>query len=239
MQLTFDSTGLGYGAYAAVLLFASNDPDEGELQILVTLHAVEGLEVTLQAVPAPGDDNVRFDVTLYDSGVLGPGNRDSPWLVFEAQAEDVRFSFTDLIGTPDATGKKFTVLLPPEVGPDVYDITIVAKRDGGLLDTLVNLRDDVRINPPPEALEIVSMGTLLEGSAMDDPRPGVEPASIINSLDASVLVAALGIDRANGIVTGGQFDPSVDFNRDGTVDGADVEILKANYFEFSPVLATP
>ena len=146
--------------------------------------------------------------------------------MFEAQAEDVRFSFTDLIGTPDATGKKFTVLLPPEVGPDVYDITIVAKRDGGLLDTLVNLRDDVRINPPPEALEIVSMGTLLEGNATDDPRPGVEPASIINSLDASVLVAALGIDRANGIVTGGQFDPSVDFNRDGTVDGADVEILK-------------
>lgn len=61
----------------------------------------------------------------------------------------------------------------------------------------------MRINSPPEALEIVSMGTLLEGSAMDDPRPGVEPASIINSLDASVLVAALGIDRANGIVTGG------------------------------------
>ena len=69
------------------------------------------------------------------------------------------------------------------------------------------------------------MGTLLEGNAIDD--PSVEPASIINALDASLLAAAINEQK---------FDPRVDFNRDGKVDNADLELLKKNYLRFSPFI---
>ena len=75
------------------------------------------------------------------------------------------------------------------------------------------------------------MGTLLEGNAADD-DPAIEPASVINALDASVLAAA---------INNQQFDADTDFNRDGLVDTRtgvqpDLDLLKPNYFQFSPCI---
>ena len=194
------------------------------------------LDVALQAVPASGH-NVVFDVKLYGRDVFGPATADMPWLIFNASP--IR-SFTNLVGTADQTGAKFTVLVS-QIRLDVYDITIVAKRDGGLKDTLVNLRDDVNIDRPRAELGSINMGTLLKGNAMDNPRgPTVEPASIVNALDASLLAAAFSTSETNPIqVFGGdvkRLDPRVDFDRDGDVDEDDFELLKANYLKFSPVI---
>ena len=100
---------------------------------------------------------------------------------------------------------------------------------GGLLDTLLNLADNVNINLPLAELGSVDMGTLLEGTAINDTL--VEPAAIINALAASLLAVAIN----NQI-----FDPLVDFNRDGLVDppggGPDPALLIGNYLQFSPVI---
>ena len=126
-------------------------------------------------------------------------------------------------GQADLTGDRFTLRLPLTIELDVYDIAISAQRNGGLKDTLVNLRDDI----PPEELAAVDMGTLPEGNVVDDLPPGAEPTSIINALDASVLAAAISKQS---------FDSRVDFDRDGDVDVDDLKLLEANYLKASPVV---
>ena len=71
----------------------------------------------------------------------------------------------------------------------------------------------------------------------------MEPASIVNALDASLLAAAFGTSESNQeVVFEGdlkKFDRRVDFDRDGDVDAADFQILKDNFLEFSPVIVVP
>ena len=100
------------------------------------------VQVSLQFEPLPGD-NIRFDVNLYAKEDFVAGI-DDPWDIFDAIPLE---SFNDLEGTADITGKTFTLILP-SVFTDEYDITIIAQRDGGLLDTLANLEDDFNINLP-------------------------------------------------------------------------------------------
>ncbi len=166
---------------------------------------------------------MRFDVTLYHRNVFGPATADKPWLVFGATGDDLRYTFSDLTGTADLTGDRFTVRLPLAVEFDLYDIAISAQRNGGLKDTLANLRDDV----PSQELATVDMGMLPEGNAVDDRRLGGEPTSIINALDASMLAAAISKQS---------FDPRVDFDRDGDVDVDDLSLLEAIYLKASPVV---
>ena len=170
------------------------------------------LDVGLQAVPASGD-NVRFDVGLGQEGA------------------PVRF-FEQVTG--DQAGPNF-ILTIPDVRTDVYEIGITAIRDGGLKDTLRNLRIDVDIDRAPDdaaAPLIVDMGVLLEGNAIDDDV-------IINALDLSLLASA---------IRDGTDDPRVDFDRDGDVDGDDLDLICgeawdssdgvppcANYLKSSPV----
>ena len=84
---------------------------------------------------------------------------------------------------------------------------------------------------------------LREGNAIDDPRPGVELASIVNALDASLLVAAFGTSESNLEVEFEgdlkKFDRRADFDRDGDVDNDDFQILKDNFLRFSPLLVVP
>ena len=170
------------------------------------------LEVALQAVPALGD-NVTFDVTLYGDAVFGFATADKPWLIFGATGDDIRYTFTGLVGTADSTGDRFTVALP-QVDPGLYDVTISAVRADGT-KTLVNIRNDLETTGD---VSTGDMGTLLEGSA----------------LDASLLAAAYGTSSGDT-----KFDARVDFNRDGQVDAADLALLKGNYLEFSPRLLNP
>ncbi len=171
------------------------------------------LEVDLQAVPL-GSDNVRFDVGLGQDGA------------------PVRF-FPEITG--DQAGQTFIVTLPG-VRTDVYEIGITAVRDGGLRDTLVNLRIDVDIDRAPDDAAdplIVDMGVLLEGNAIDDD-------DIINALDLSLLAS---------VIRDGRFEARVDFDRSGVVDAGDLDLLCgpswdssngvppcANYLESSPVV---
>ena len=112
---------------------------------------------------------------------------------------------------------------------DYYDITVEAE------STLVNLKDDVAIDGPHTA----DMGKLLAGNAVED-TTGVEKSSVINALDASALMAAFDPD-GDGFHDGDEkeFDPRADFKRDGVIDEADFDILKANYLQYSPILVVP
>ena len=190
------------------------------------------MNVALQAVPAAGD-NVRFEVKLFSSGGLNPGILNTPWLIFNVAPERVLSG--DLVITP--SGKNFSLRLP-KVRTGVYDITVVAKRDGGLKDTLINLMDDVGIDRPDLT---TNMDILLEGNVADEPG---EPTAIINALDMSVLAAAFGSNFGEE-----RFDPRVNFDRIGGIDDADLVIICgtswnrdtgnppcANYLKLSPVI---
>ena len=207
------------------------------------------LEVSLQRT---GDIHgpVEFKVRLYNKDALRPDIAGTPWRLFESTPDQ---TFTIELITGDGAGvevrrtggsisvislrtadRTFTLQLGG-VAPGFYDIAIEANH------TLVNLRDDV---PAHTLMGTVDMGTLLEGNAIDDPRPGVELASIVNALDASLLVAAFGTSESDlTVVTPDgdtkKFDPRADFNRDGTVDQLDFDLLKKNFLKFSPFLVVP
>ena len=202
---------------------------------------------------------VKFKVRLYNRDAFGPDIAgDMRWRLFESTP--LRTFGIELIQTGGAPGfqvlrtevtidvvdlrsgdRTFTLRLRG-VAPGFFDITIEANH------TLVNLRDDV---PVHGLMGVLDMGTkdgpnpqpLLEGNAIDDPRPGVEPASIVNALDASLLAAAFGTSESNQeVVFEGdlkKFDRRADFDRDGDVDAADFQILKDNFLEFSPVIVVP
>lgn len=177
------------------------------------------LEVDLQAVPLVSD-NVRFDVGLGQDG--------APISSFEGI-------------TGNQAGATYTVTLP-DIRTDIYEIGIFAIRDGGLNDTLVNLRFDIDVDRAPDDLEdplIVPMGVLLEGNAIDDD-------DIINALDVSLVASVI---REGP----GRFDPRVDFDRNGvTHDGGDLDLICGpnwdstdgnppcfNYLKQSPVILNP
>ena len=130
----------------------------------------------------------------------------------------------------------------PDIRTDIYEIGIFAIRDGGLNDTLVNLRFDIDVDRAPDDLEdplIVPMGVLLEGNAIDDD-------DIINALDVSLVASVI---REGP----GRFDPRVDFDRNGvTHDGGDLDLICGpnwdstdgnppcfNYLKQSPVILNP
>ena len=199
-------------------------------------------DVTLRvALQGSGDivGPVEFRVRLYDKDAFGPAIAGTPWRLFESTPVRTFTIEPQTGGVPQ--DRTFTLVLQ-DVTPGFYDITIEANH------TLVNLRDDV---PVHTGAGILDMGTkdgpnpqpLLEGNAIDDPRPGVEPASIVNALDASLLASAFGTSENNPeVVFQGdlkKFDRRADFNRDGRVNQVDFDLLKANFLIFSPVIVVP
>jgi hypothetical protein len=188
------------------------------------------IDVSLQGT---GDGAADFEVKLYESRAYR-GIDQEPWLLFiGARAAQVRrqVQFTHLVGTADGASNTtgFSMRIPG-VATGFFDITVEAN------STLINLRDDVAIEA---GMASVNMGTaekaLRAGNAANDPRPGVELASIINALDASVLVAAFDTSEDNPIRGNKRFDPRADFDRDGDVDRADLALLEQNYLRFSPI----
>ena len=238
-------TGLTGDFSAPAAFITSGDPQD------VTL------DVSLQRT---GDIHgpVEFRVRLYTKDAFRPDIAVTPWRLFESTP--VQTFTLELIQTGGAAGlqelsaedaieavdlrtgdRTFTLVLRG-VTPGFYDIAIEANH------TLVNLRDDV---PVHTLMGILDMGTkdgpnpqpLREGNAIDDPRPGVELASIANALDASLLVAAFGTSESNLEVEFEgdlkKFDRRADFDRDGDVDNDDFQILKDNFLRFSPLLVVP
>ncbi len=206
----------------------------------VTTGAQVGLtlEVLLEGT---GDAPVDFKVVLYDAKAFRNIDQ-TRWLLFTdpARGQHARrtVAFKGKTGTPDAgTGKTLSGLPLGDVTTGYYDITVEA--DG----TLVNLRDDVPLAGPVSLM--VDIGILPAGNALNDTRvqkgQRLEPASIVNSLDASVLVAAFGTSKTDTgpvLVQGDlkAFDPRADFDRDGDVDDADFALLDKYYLLFSPVV---
>ena len=184
------------------------------------------ISVFLQGTGAlPAD----FKVDLYDATAFrGAEVKDKPWLLFTGDRANLltrTIAFKGITGTADVANNRtqFTLVLP-DVVTGFFDITIQANQ------TLVNLRDDVGVHVG--LTSPVDMGTLLAGNAIDDPRPGVELASIINALDASLIASVLLEKQTNPTV----YDARVDFDRDGQVTLADFDLLQANYLKFSPLL---
>ena len=173
------------------------------------------LSVSLEA-PGTADDPVRFDVKLYDKTGFDPASP-TPWDLF-GQAPLIQF----IAITGSRAGQTFTITLPPTIPVGFYDITVEANH------TLVNVKNNVAI---AQNTGTIDMGTLLEGNGIDDSRgAAVEPGSLVNALDASLLATAISTQA---------FNPDVDFNRDGLVDppggGPDLALLTANYLRFSPI----
>ena len=171
----------------------------------------------------------EFTIKLYDAGAFPPQNLSAPWDFFtqnnvpsltvtvtlDADDPSVTTDLTDL------TGRTFLINVG-SIDTGFYDITVEADH------TLVNLRDNVGIHVGLAGA--VPMGTLLEGNAVDDPRGAIEPATIVNALDASVLAAAISEFRP---------DPRADFNPDGANGDADKDLLTKNYLLCSPRLQDP
>ena len=201
---------------------APQDPLTGlPSQVASFVTAGVPLELTLKvSLQGTGEifGPVEFTVRLYSRDAFRPSIAAEPWRLFESTPV---LTFTGEAPPKIDTGDRTFTLTLEGVAPGFYDIAIEANH------TLVNLRDD---EPVAQNTGVVDMGTLLAGNSIDDLRLGVEPASIINALDASLLAAAI-----NEQV----FDPRVDFNRDGKVDEADFALLQQNYLEFSPVLVIP
>ena len=180
------------------------------------------LEVTLQGT-GPVVGTVDFKVRLFSVNALNPGIVATPWRLFENQPV---YTFTGgAITIISTSGDRTFTIEVTGVAPGFYDITVEANH------TLANLRDNV---PVHVAMGRVKMGTLLEGNAIDDPN--TEPSSIINALDLSLLAAALNEGKTG--------DLRLDFNRDGVVTQADLDLICGpaasgvcvNYLEFSPIL---
>ena len=194
------------------------------------------LDVLLEGT---GDLPVDFEVKLYDS-IAFRGIEATPWFLFTGdRAKLLRrtISFTGLTGTTDLAsgGTRFTLVLN-NVDTGFFDITIEADR------SLINLKDDAGLHAG--LADPVDMGRLLVGNAIDDQRGlEFEPASIINALDASLVVAAIGtsVNDPTAIVDGDpkNFDSRVDFDRDGDVDAADFALMKNNYLIMSPLIVVP
>ena len=186
---------------------------------------------------ASAKSNDRFVVAFLPKNALKAANAEKPWEALKVAPTHGPFTITVQPGQVGST--KLTInLTGSQVRTGIYDITIVAKRDGGPLDTLINLKNDFNLDRSPTDLAgnlIVGMGALREGNAVNDPRADVELSTIINALDASALATSLNKDL-EAIVGEPTYDASLDFNRDGKVNASDLELLKKNYLEFSPVL---
>ena len=107
------------------------------------------LEVTIQGtgtVPASLAP-VKFKVRLYDSKAFRSAT-EPMWAIF---GKTPLRSFDGVVGTPDASGRTFTLGLL-NVTTGIYDVTIWADH------TLVNLRNDTKV---PAGFGPINMGTLL------------------------------------------------------------------------------
>ena len=134
------------------------------------------LSVSLEA-PGSADDPVRFAVKLYDKTGFDLANP-TPCDLF-GQAPLIQF----IAITGSRAGQTFTITLPQAVPVEFYDITVEANH------TLVNVKNNVAI---AKNTGTIDTGTLLEGNGIKDSRgAAVEPGSLVNALDASLLATAI------------------------------------------------
>ena len=182
--------------------------------------------------------NVTLQVTLQGNpvaNVVGPVLFNVGLLPISTGAPITRPGITG-----DGTARVYTVPLGP-IPTGFYDIGIEANH------TLINLKQNVAIHLG--LASSVDMGELVEGNAANDTRPGVEPTSIVNGLDISMLVAVLFEKQTDPTV----FDPRVDFSRDGDITEADLVLICGtqwdqqgrdgtppceNYLKFSPQIVS-
>ena len=158
--------------------------------------------------------DVAFTVDFYSTGDFTAG-QPAPWLLF--QDGTVQDSFgpgdIDIIDDLDANPRTYRLRLK-DVALGFFDITVHENF------TLDNLADDLAVHAGLKT-RAVDIGELVAGNAANDPRRDtlgrkLEIASIINALDASVLVAAYGTDNDQNKIKGNKrFDSRADFKRPG------------------------
>ena len=185
------------------------------------------VNVTLNlSVEGTGDGPVDITVKLYSSGAFR-GIEGMPWLLFgKSVIRTFNFTRHGWNGRHGQPTTNFTLVLPG-VTTGFFDITVEAD------NSLISLMDDVGVHLGQTTVTMDS--PVLVGNAVDDARLDandlpVEPASIINALDASKMVAFIGTTNPGLIAV-------LDFDRDNDVDNDDFDLLKKNYLRFSPILA--
>ncbi|MHC4206459.1 MAG: nitroreductase family protein [Planctomycetota bacterium] len=103
------------------------------------------------------------------------------------------------------------------IAPGSYDITVVGEA------TLVNARRSVNISAPNTS---VDMGTLLEGDTNND--------HIVNFDDYAIFSKSWPASQPQP-----EYDITVDFDRNGLINSADLFLLAANWLYSSPVEILP
>lgn len=103
------------------------------------------------------------------------------------------------------------------ITPGTYDISVFGEQ------TLINVKRNVIISSPHSSIE---MGTLLEGDANHD--------NIINIKDYAILSKSWLASQSQP-----EYNPMVDFDRNGVVNPADLYLLASNWLGRSPVEIVP
>lgn len=169
---------------------------------------------TLTALPTatPSPTPAPTEVVALIEGVVGlQGRAAKPaecWrapLMVSLYQQGVLIAGPSLIYT-DENG----AFILPLVAPGTYDVRV---KNG---HTLANVKRAVQVLP---GLNMISLGTLLEGDASDD--------NMIDILDFSLLRALFGSDSSRA-----------DFNQDGVVDVVDFSLFRA-HFGLSGDIAVP
>ena len=133
----------------------------------------------------------------------------TPLLVTLSRANEIGPAY--LFGTMSDESGRFTI--PGIVAPDAYRLRLKG------LHTLRNLLADTLST----GANSINMETLLEGDAWNDNR--------INGHDISLLAATYGMSQGQA-----GYDPRADFNQDGSVNQADVSLLRENLGQQGDVL---
>ena len=103
------------------------------------------------------------------------------------------------------------------IAPSIYDIIVYGEH------TLINVKRNMIISSPHSSIE---MGTLLEGDANHD--------NIINIKDYAILSKSWLASQSQP-----EYDPMVDFDRNGVVNPADLYLLASNWLGRSPLELAP
>jgi hypothetical protein len=167
-----------------------------------------------------------IETTVSISVVLqGESRPDAGWIVpltikFFTPGADVLIDtpiYEFMSNTTKSDSDNMVVCEATGIEPGTYDIIVFGEH------TLTNVKRNVTISSPHSSIE---MGTLLEGDANHD--------NIINIKDYAILSNCWLASQSQL-----QFDPIVDFDRNGMVNTADLYLLASNWLGRSPVEIAP
>jgi len=235
ITVTFDTTGLG-STYTANIIITSNDPDEPQVTVPVTLTVTTGVAPSVSI--EPGTQEVRAGETFQINVVVDAAD-------YVLMGIDVEVSFdSEAMSTSEAQITKHNLLGGMEIGPTVKDgkvtyalvnttpqahisgsvMTIefsIAENASGFYDLTITRADLVNENG-----EIISGGVTNDGTVtvVIGRKGDFDNDGDIDIFDFVLFAAAYGSELGDD-----NYNAAGDFNNDGHIDIFDFVLFAAVY----------